>query len=396
VKPFTLGDAIVVACIAAALSLGLLLRVGASVGGTLVAGEVIGKREAIEMPLGDTWRHVFEVSYRYRPPDTPRPLTGRHQVDVTLFDRLRIGSPVGVRHRRLPFFGTVFGPESALDESSWWTRVAASSESTRETVELAVVALAGALGFLAYRYKSRALGFVATAVGAAVASTVLLLGWLVLPALFWLWRASPGKGFGWVLLASTTLTAAGLYARVPWVAPLPEGSLHQAAALVRAVRVVDRIWASSTPDESSAGQSIRMPFQMVDLEFTPAGRTEAVHALDRVDLGSVSALRVGATVPVIYSEADPRAGRMSAGTRNFGRQAATYLLALTYGIGALIAVGVLALLFIGQRLARMLRRHAAVFDPAAVDRLLSALPDGDPRRTVVERLRQLRDSNLNG
>ena len=85
------------------------------------------------------------------------------------------------------------------------------------------------------------------------------------------------------------------------------------------------------------GQSISHPFQMVDVEFTPGARAESVHALDRVDLGSVPGLREGAVVPVTYPLADPRAGWMSIGTRDYGRRAWTYILALTYGIGAVVA-----------------------------------------------------------
>jgi hypothetical protein len=67
--------------------------------------------------------------------------------------------------------------------------------------------------------------------------------------------------------------------------------------VVRGVRIVDRIWASSsTSGESSGGQGIGAPFQMVDVEFTPAAATESVHALDRVDLGSVPGLRQNVTL----------------------------------------------------------------------------------------------------
>jgi len=60
-------DAVVIAVIAIALGVSLWLKAGASIGGTVVTGEVTAKREAIETPLQDTWRHVFEISYRYQP-----------------------------------------------------------------------------------------------------------------------------------------------------------------------------------------------------------------------------------------------------------------------------------------------------------------------------------------
>ena len=58
-RTFTMRDWLTIAVIAGALGLSVLLKAGASIGGTVVAGDVIDKREAIEMPLHDTWRHAY-------------------------------------------------------------------------------------------------------------------------------------------------------------------------------------------------------------------------------------------------------------------------------------------------------------------------------------------------
>src|SRR4029077_6551735 len=109
----------------------------------------------------------------------------------------------------------------------------------------------------------------------------------------------------------TALTTVVLYCRFPWPAAPPRGPQAHATAVVRDVRTVDQIWASSSSSgESSGGQPIRHPFQLVDLEFTPGDRAEAVHALDRIDPASVPGLVRGATVPVAYPVADPRSARM--------------------------------------------------------------------------------------
>jgi hypothetical protein len=349
--------------IVAALACGLLLRVGPDIGGTLVAGEVTGKREAIEMPLQDTWRHVYEISYRYQPHDASYPAMGHHPVDVALYDRLHVGSRVGVFYRRLPVVGVVFGPESAIAESSWWSRVPLPSEWARDVAELVAIGIAVVLGFIAYRRDSRPLGLIAVIVAVTVASSVLLVGFLLFPILFWMWRGSPGKGFGWVLLFSMALTTATLYQRVPRPGPQPSGRQGHATGVVRSVRTVDQIWASWSPNGGSiGGQGISQPFQMVDVEFTPAARAESVHALDRVDLGSVPQLREGAAVPVTYPLADPRAAWMSVGSRDYGRRAWAYILVLTYGIGAALAFLVFPLVHFVLRLAPI----------AAISRVLAA------------------------
>lgn len=217
---FTIRDVLVVTVVALLLATGLFLRIGPSIGGTTVAGIVIGKREAIQMPLGDTWRRVFEISYRYQPTDAAHSTDGRHPVDVALYDRLRVGSTVSVRYRRLP----VFGIDSALAESSWWSRTPSASESGRELEEFIALCAAGVLGWIAYRRSSRPLGFIAGTLGATVACAVFLIGFLVFPLLFWIWRANPGKGFGWALLCSMVLTTAALHYRIPRPQALPPGS----------------------------------------------------------------------------------------------------------------------------------------------------------------------------
>jgi len=353
---FTPRDYAVMIVIVALLALGLLLRIGPDIGGILVAGEVTGKREAIDMPLQDTWRHLYEISYRYQPLDARYPATGKHQVDVALYDRLRVGSRVGVRYRRLPIIAEAFGPESALAASSWWSRVPLPSESSRELVELIAVCVAGVLAFVAYRRDSRPLGLIATTVGVTVAASVLLLGFFAFPLLFFAWRANPGRGFGWVLLCSMTLSTVALHERVPRPQPLTGGPEGQAMGVVRSMRTVDQIWASWSPSsaESSGGQSIAHPFDMVDVEFTPSARGESVHALDRVDSGSVPGLREGASVPVTYPLADPRAARITVGTREYGRRAWIYVLGLTYGLGGALTIVLALAAYALRRLARLL------------------------------------------
>ena len=389
---FTVRDAITTAVIVMILAVCVWLKVAVDIGGTVVSGEVVGKRESIEMPLSDTWRHVFEISYRYQPLGARHPSTGRHAVDVALYDRLHVGSPVNVRYTNL-----ALGLDSALADSSWWSRRPHESESARELAELIAVAIGVLLGVVAYRRHSRTLTVVAVIAIASVAASVMMLGFVVFPALFWLWRGRRGQGFGWALLCSAALSAVALYYRVPWPSSL-SGPQGHATAIVRSVHTVDQIWASSSSaGESSSGQWIRRPFQMVDLEFTPAGRTEPVHSLDRVDLGSIPGLQPALTIPVIYPLDDPRAGRMSAGTRDYARQIFLYMLGLTFGLGALIALivgpAIFGLARLAERVAHSIPGLNLIFDAAARERSLSALPPDDRRRQTIERLFQQPDAS---
>jgi hypothetical protein len=387
VTRFTIRDAIVIVVVLAALTAGLWLRIGPDIGGTTVVGEVIGKHEAIEMPLDDTWRHLFEISYRFQPDGARFPTTGHHPVDVALYDRLRVGSAVNVRYRRVPVIGAL---DSALEETSWWSRTPSASESARELVEVIAFCAAAALGGIAYRRRSRLLTLVAVTVGAIVASSVLLLGFLIFPILFWIWSANRGQGYGWVLLWSSVFTTVALYYSIPRPKTLAPGRRAQTMATVRGVKTVDRIFAaSSAAGESMGGQRIRHPFQMVDLEFTSPGASEAVHALDLVDLGSVPGLSAGATVPIEYAVADPRAGRMLAGTRRYARDALIYVLELTFGVGAVLASVVFPVVYLAKKVVRSSSMLSIMFDPTARARLvsdLSALPADHLRRKTLERL----------
>src|SRR5439155_26507191 len=112
--------------------------------------------------------------------------------------------------------------------------------------------------------------------------------------LFLAWRRNPGKGYGWLLLATMASTAPLLYWRIPQPSPLPSGPTRDAAGVVPRMRIVDQIWTSE-----EGVQNIRHPFQMLVLEFTPDGANESTHVLARVDFDSVPGLREGAAVRIL-------------------------------------------------------------------------------------------------
>lgn len=289
-----------------------IATVYADLAGNVVQGEVIAKREAFLFPGADSWDHLFEISYRYRPIDSAWPETGAHRVDRALFRRLQVGSSVSVRYIPWRLLRSVVGVGSFVAESSAWSRIGFESLVSRG---LAGVANLGVILLLA------------------------VLGCLGFPALFWAWRRAPEKNYGWILSGMIVLLPVAVYWRVPRPTSLPPEPRRNATAIVRQIRVVDEIWTNAETGKSvpsQGGQRIGTPFDMLDLEFTPEGTHEPLHVLDRVDADSVPGLREGAPVPISYSIADPDAARMQAGTRHFARDALFYLLGITYGLGVLL------------------------------------------------------------
>ena len=83
---FTARDYLVIAVIVGLLAVAVWLKAGPDFSVTVAAGEVVQKREAITMPLDDTWRHEFEIGYTYQPRDQrhPRTATARPRSSASL------------------------------------------------------------------------------------------------------------------------------------------------------------------------------------------------------------------------------------------------------------------------------------------------------------------------
>lgn len=231
------------------------------------------------------------------------------------------------------------------------------------------------------RWRTRILLYLTGYVGGTVACGVLLCGPLVFPLLFFTWRRHPGKGFGWMLLATMVCGTALLAWRIPWPRPLTTAALQHGRAVIVAARTKTDLWSSwHTP-----GTSVRTPFQIVTLDLTPAGSGAPVQALDTVDAGSSAGLVRGATVSVEYPPGNPAAARLSGATRDYARDALVYFLELTYGLAmAVICVG----LVLGRVRRAILGSRAATTFTArqSVFRDIAALPDDESRRKALEAL----------
>ena len=242
------------------------------------------------------------------------------------------------------------------------------SDSVRSFAEMGSFTVVAVLAVLAYRRKSQLLRFVAVVAGVTWVSGVMFSGFLAFPILFWYWRRSREKMWGVALLLSMALCVAVMNWRIPRPPPEPSGPTQHASAVVRHVAVVSKIWNSA--DEGAQG--IARPFQMADLEFTPAGASEPVHLLDRVDLDSVPALRDGATVPVSQRrKCSQRADRRQ--LRTYPRAILECLLALTFGITAAAFLVVVAVGWAG-RAARSSRLGQTVTATRRYSRIFPAAP----------------------
>jgi hypothetical protein len=368
--------------------------------GLLARGEVVEKRESIVMPGGDSWKHVFEIKYQYQPSDSPYRQLGSHRVSPSFYRSLRVGSEVQIRYSSSRFMRTFEGIGSFVVGSSALSRLPYGPPDTRELADLGGIVLAVLIGLIAYSKKSMALGLAAVAVVSASVPVVLLgaCGLIVFPSLFWAWRRNPGKGYGWTLLGLIAFTAAVVYWRVPQPATMPAGPVINGSAIVQQTRVVDQIWSSDSEGHASSdgGQTIGTPFEMLDLEFTPEGASEPIHVLDRIDSDSVPGLREGAKVPIYYNAIDPGSARVAAGTRNYARQAAVYLLGLTYCLAAIMTILVFPIVHFVEKFVRSSPIFGGISNSGALVQQWRHLPEDDPRRKAFEQaLRQGRGESVN-
>jgi hypothetical protein len=308
--------------------------------GAVVTGKVLDKRETFLLPGGDSWRHIFEITYEYRPLDSANSETVVQRVDSTLYRSVRTGGPIQVRYSPSPLLRSFAGMGLYLENSSPWSRLHYGPPA-REDIAMTVALLAAAIfGLLAYLKKSITLGSVAVVI-AGVCFPLVLLGacaFVAFPALFWASRSNPAKGYGFALVAAIVLSVAVVYWRMPRPSSVPAGPIHNGMAVVRQIRVVDEIWSNTWEIYSGhrAGEKIGPQFEMVDLEFTPEAATEPVHFLDRIDLDSIPNIHEGSKVPIRYSAANPDRAEIADGTHTYVWRTTAYLSTIAFGAGAIV------------------------------------------------------------
>lgn len=378
-----------IAIFALAVSPWVIAMAYMQIAGQVVEGKATAKCEAILMPGGDSWDHLFEITYSYRPLDSSYPEIAKHRVDSALYRRTQVGSAVPVRYSPLRVIRGVVGMGSFLDESSLFSRLGVDLFTAHHLIVISIVSVGFLTALFAYGKKSGRLGLLAAWIVVMPAPVLFLAitAFIAFPGLFLAWRSSKKAGYGLLLLGSVPFSAVVVYLQIPQPTQIPADLQRQATATVRQVRVVNEIWTDyGKGAEDAGGQGIRKPFQMVDLEFRPDGASDSVHALDRVDINSVRGLREGATVQIAYSFADPSVARIAGGSRNYPRATLIYLLGLTYGIGGILAFVVLPGLALIDRFSHSLTKLLPVRSPEEGVELISRVSANHPRRETIEKV----------
>ena len=283
-------------------------------------GEIVAKDESILLS-GDWARRLFQITYRYRPSDA-MPSEASHNVDLATYNRLHIGQTVRIRYATSALLRAWAGAGSYIEGTSPWVRTRFGPTPARDLTVGGAVLAAVLVGLLALVARSASAGVVALLLAGAAFPMVLLVAVALLgvPWLFWASIRRPRQGYGWMLLGLVGATMGIVYWGVPHPEPMPDGPQQTTTAIVRQAKRLDRIWQGAEIGPSRiAGEHIRHPFQIVDLEFTPAGASERVHALDRIDADSIPGLAPGVRIPVSYAILDSRAARIVGATRTYDR-----------------------------------------------------------------------------
>ena len=278
--------------------------VSVEVAGKSLVAVISAKREPIDVRYG-IWSRQLWIEARIGPLQTLAndavADAGGAQIAVepALYDKLRVGQTVAVRYVAVPILSPLRNTGFArLDEQP--------------------------------------------PLGALLASLHPLLGivagialWLALLAAWSRWRQ------GWLAaILVIYMVGASLYVGSNWPPPEPGGPREPITATVRDLHHVDRVWGGedSTPEEAV------QPFEIVELEYVPAGAAGPVIGVDLVDSGSTPGLQQGARLPIHYSVADHRWAQLDTASRTY------YWKNLrTFGIIAVVLVALLAFAWVSAR-----------------------------------------------
>jgi hypothetical protein len=132
---------------------------------------------------------------------------------------------------------------------------------------------------------------------------------LVLSFLGWMMSKHQLRAALWAFFA---LLAIGLlYILTPTLPVTVSGKTAQATATIKEMRVHKRLLDSS----KSKGIDASVPYELLVLEFIPAGRREPVLAGDMIDVSSKPGLAVGQQVAIDYEIDHPRHANIQGATR---------------------------------------------------------------------------------
>jgi hypothetical protein len=123
----------------------------------------------------------------------------------------------------------------------------------------------------------------------------------------------------------------------------PRGPWRESTAVVRDVNHITEYYHRGRSDTTVS--QLRWPFNIVQLDFTPEGRTGTVTAVDVVEAASVPGLKNGDSVRISWPEDDPRSAKI-VGARP-GAPWANWFYAMTETIVIFTAFVALFILIVG-------------------------------------------------
>jgi hypothetical protein len=260
--------------------------------GIEIPGHVYSKREDAIVQYS-TWYRSCEVTVEYQGPDESGVSFLKVELPPERYDSFRKGQQVTLHYLRrqdipnVPFAKT-------LGQIGLLPRARLAGQRAFSGVIMAA--------------KQTSLPVLAT-IGVAV---LLLI----------VWRLSRLPGFPWAVAACVLgVLALVLITEFPLPATAPATAVRRAAAKVKSIDRIDRLFSGSR----TRGEIASQPVSVVGVEFVPEGRMEPVLAVDLIDEGSLP-LKQGAAVGVDYELAAPRTAYIVGPTRNFPHRNLTGLM----------------------------------------------------------------------
>ncbi len=201
--------------------------------------------------------------------------------DEQEFDRIQKGQPFEVRYLEVPigllFLGVV------------------PAHLARETVDLHIASVLA-------RFTPNAW----------IVAYVLVLAFLILIVTKSTWCI---PGARWALFAMIGIGA--IYILTPTLPVTLSGPTQQATATVKELHTFTKIIRSRS---RSRGIDASTPYELVVLQYVPAGRRDPVIAGDMIDIASQKDLAVGQQVAIDYETAHPRHANIRGATRAYYRE----------------------------------------------------------------------------
>ena len=142
------------------------------------------------------------------------------------------------------------------------------------------------------------------------------IGVIIPLALLWILATKAHSNVAGTLFLFLGSLAFG-YFLFPRKMPAPTGNTESTRATVSRVSTITRILEG----RRRRGMTTSQPYDIVQLSFTPRGRTESVLAVDEIDHDSIPGLSPGDTLPIQYQSDQPRTVRILDGQRTFPEKA---------------------------------------------------------------------------